>query len=186
MERLLVTWEGIDRAYAKRLGFKIYPSKTTCPRGSIFIRRVSDGNCLCKKCCEIRNKTTEVQNEWRRQHKDRVAKHKRKWNENNADAIKLKNRNYRKNNKAAVLSSTRARQLKKKMATPAWAELDKIKQVYLEAARLTEQTGIKHHVDHIIPISSLVVCGLHVHGNLQIITAEENVKKGCKFEDGGN
>jgi len=42
-------------------------------------------------------------------------------------------------------------------------------------------TGIQHHVDHIIPLSK---GGLHHPDNLQILTAEENLKKGAKLIPG--
>lgn len=59
-------------------------------------------------------------------------------------------------------------------AIPPWADLDKIKQIY---ARCPEG----HHVDHIIPLKGVNVCGLHVESNLQYLTAEENLKKSNKF-----
>ena len=45
---------------------------------------------------------------------------------------------------------------------------------YAESRRLTRETGITHHVDHIIPIAK---GGLHCQTNLQVLTAKENIEK---------
>lgn len=50
-----------------------------------------------------------------------------------------------------------------------------------EAERLTQETGIEYVVDHIIPLSSKIVCGLHWEGNLRVITDDENGHKGNKL-----
>ncbi len=42
---------------------------------------------------------------------------------------------------------------------------------------MTSETGIPHEVDHIIPISK---GGLHHQDNLQILTQQENRKKGVR------
>lgn len=63
-------------------------------------------------------------------------------------------------------------------AIPAWADASAIKAIYRKVAKTTRDTGITHHVDHIIPLLGKTVCGLHVENNLQIITATENRKKG--------
>lgn len=62
-------------------------------------------------------------------------------------------------------------------ATPVWANLSRIKEIY-------ETCPVGSHVDHIIPLIHPLVCGLHVHENLQHLTAEENLKKSNKFTPG--
>lgn len=57
-------------------------------------------------------------------------------------------------------------------------DLTKEQAYYLECERLTKETGITHHVDHIWPLSQ---GGPHVFYNLQVITADENLSKGNKY-----
>lgn len=57
-----------------------------------------------------------------------------------------------------------------------------IDDIYRRAQVLTAQTGVEYSVDHIVPINNAKVCGLHIPCNLQVITLEENLKKGNKFK----
>lgn len=69
-----------------------------------------------------------------------------------------------------------------RLATPKWANLYKVARIHHERARITAETGIPHHVDHIIPLQGLRVCGLNNEFNLRIITAAENCSKSNKYE----
>lgn len=86
-------------------------------------------------------------------------------------------RRWEKNNPHAVLAKTRAYQARKLLAMPAWANRDAIQRYYEEARRLTEQTGERMEVDHVVPLQSKIVCGLHVENNLQVIPWRENRAK---------
>lgn len=65
----------------------------------------------------------------------------------------------------------------KKHATPSWANATYIMDMYLIARICTEATGVKYQVDHIVPLRSKKVCGLHVEHNLQVITGADNHAK---------
>jgi 5-methylcytosine-specific restriction endonuclease McrA len=53
--------------------------------------------------------------------------------------------------------------------------------MYKTAITMTRITGEQYVVDHIVPLRSEVVCGLHVPWNLRVITREENLKKSNKL-----
>ena len=65
--------------------------------------------------------------------------------------------------------------------TPGWADLKAIARMYVEARRLTDESGVRHSVDHVIPLCGSKVTGLHVETNLQIITLEENIRKSNRW-----
>ena len=89
-----------------------------------------------------------------------------------------RNREWFANNKdkrAAYEGKRRAMQLQR---TPLWdPEASLITAKYQLAAMLSRETGIIHHVDHIIPLQGRKVSGLHVFTNLRVIPGSDNVKK---------
>lgn len=89
---------------------------------------------------------------------------------------------WRLNNKGHTNFLTRTRQAHVRRATPDWANVCAIKEMYVLAAKLTLESGVEHHVDHIIPLRGSQVCGLHTPDNLQVITKEHNLLKGNKYE----
>ena len=64
---------------------------------------------------------------------------------------------------------------------PAWANRFYIAEAYRLARIRTAATGIKHVVDHIVPLQSPLVCGLHVEANLQVIPESINASKGNRW-----
>ena len=83
---------------------------------------------------------------------------------------------YAKNNKGIINAISSRRRANKIIATPSWANLEKIKEIYKNCPK-------GYHVDHIIPLRSEYVCGLHVENNLQYLTAKENREKSNKIID---
>lgn len=65
---------------------------------------------------------------------------------------------------------------------PRWADLSKIAVLYKKAKEMERITGEAWHVDHVIPLQGVRVSGLHVHTNLQVLPARENIRKLNSFE----
>lgn len=116
----------------------------------------------------------EANPEWR-------AEYAKKFRAENKEYFQKYEYQYFIENKAKIYAKMARRRALKKHATVAWANHEKILEIYRQCVRLSEETGIEHHVDHIIPLTSKFICGLHVETNLQILTASENSSKLNKF-----
>lgn len=97
------------------------------------------------------------------------------------DKKKLYAQRYYAENKSDYFFRYAERLIKISIATPAWAKTEfegfAILELYDKARRLSKITGNPFHVDHIVPINSKLVCGLHCIDNLRVITAKENLSK---------
>lgn len=83
--------------------------------------------------------------------------------------------------KAAQCAKRRARKLN---ATPGWVDEDElflIEEAYHLASSRTKLTGIKWDVDHVVPLQSKRVCGLHTVFNLQVVPSSYNYRKHNKL-----
>ena len=109
---------------------------------------------------------------------------KEKWAENRErrrEVIRENNKKYSKTERGKVVSAQKEakRRALLKNQTPELTQeqVEQILTIYEECSRISAETGIPHEVDHIIPICR---GGLHHPDNLQILTMEENRKKGGK------
>ena len=133
-----------------------------------------------------RNKelTKERARQWALDHPEETAAKKAKWRINNRDQHNAINKEYKSKNLGRYAAHEAKRRSAKLKRTPRWltpSELERIQALYSIAAMFTRDSGIEHHVDHILPLQGTTVSGLHVYENLRIITAIENLKKSNKF-----
>lgn len=63
------------------------------------------------------------------------------------------------------------------LATPQWADCNAVLAFYEQAQLVSASTGVVHHVDHIVPLTSKHVCGLHCEANLQVLPGGDNISK---------
>lgn len=87
-----------------------------------------------------------------------------------------KNKEWLQNNREQARSQVNARRARVKQATPPWLDISTLLPIYKEAQIL----GLE--VDHIIPINHPSICGLHVPWNLQLLTHEDNLSKGNRYD----
>jgi hypothetical protein len=109
-----------------------------------------------------------------------MKKASKAWHERNPDYQS----NFYKAHKERYVAARARRRAAQESATPTWlTAIDKamIQEMYDVSEARYIQTGIKHHVDHIVPINGKGVAGMHVPWNLQVITAHENLSKGWRF-----
>ena len=156
----------------------------------------------CRECCKAKNKARynairperlAKQKKWSDANPDKRRKSCAARYERNGDSVRKQALEWAKNNpkrcnanarkhyrkypeKAADRSALRQSRLQ--FATPPWVDHEALLIFYREARAKTRETGIKYEVDHIHPIVSDILCGLHVPWNLQILTQFDNRSKG--------
>jgi 5-methylcytosine-specific restriction endonuclease McrA len=185
------------RAEAKAIGASHYFTGLPCKHGHIAPRKTKGA---CVDC---------LKEEWKEAAEKRIGYFK-EYNQSNAG--RLAKRNYYARNREAVIARAQARPDEQKtkykvgykernpelykelvnirrrrfrQATPKWLTVEHktdIRVLYRTAIELSRLTGGRYAVDHIVPLVSEVVCGLHVPWNLRVITQEENLKKSNRLD----
>ena len=105
---------------------------------------------------------------------ERVKKYRQKYYIDNKNKINSFMKNHYQNNKTYYYANLNKRRATKLLATPKFANLNKIKEIYKNCPK-------GYEVDHIVPLRGKTVCGLHVEWNLQYLTSTENRRKGNRF-----
>ena len=186
------------RTEAKATGAKYYFTGEPCKHGHIAPRKTKGA---CTECLKAEwQAAAETRAEYFREYnRNEVVKdRKHAWYQENREqviksaatrpAVQLREyRNaWKENNKVQVRADTKARRRKHRDATPKWLsrkQRSEIRQIYQIAITMTQTTGEQYVVDHIVPLRSEAVCGLHVPWNLRVITQDENLKKSNKLVD---
>jgi transcription elongation factor Elf1 len=114
------------------------------------------------------------------EHKDVVAFRNKAYREANKDKIKLLKQQHIANNRDLYAAYTAKRRAIKAQATPSWANDQDISAMYLLAS-ICNDAGLRVEVDHIVPLNSPNVCGLHCESNLQILPATLNNQKSNRY-----
>jgi hypothetical protein len=106
-------------------------------------------------------------NKYRELHKEEIREYLKLWRKENSDYIN----DY----------INKRRVLKINSMIMSGANIDKIRSIYKQCKDISEKTGIKHEVDHIIPLKGKNLKGTHHEENLQILLKDENRKKSNKI-----
>lgn len=197
-----------SRKEALSAGAKTYFTGKPCNKGNYDFRYSATGGCLCEECKNVRRQSCKnhYQNNkayYSKKHDDFYAKNgdsirlrRKQRGANNRDAEREGAKKYYwlnrdrciftaklwiKNNYERVVERNSVRRAKCKKATPAWANMEKINWIYRHAQLLNCWDGPRAEVDHIVPLVSDLVCGLHCEQNLQVMWKHENLKKGNRY-----
>ena len=115
---------------------------------------------------------------WRQANPEKAKAHSAAWCRTNPEKAKAKAAAWQKANPVYFAAHSKKRHAAKLQAIPKWFDEAKVLAIYARAAEKTKATGIPHHVDHIVPLQSPLVSGLHWHKNLRVLTAKKNAVKG--------
>lgn len=149
---------------------------------------------ICWTCHRESNKSYYHNN------KESRANYNKEWRDSNKDHIKAKSKTYyaenkshinqyvkgwREANKAVVRAYGAARRAVRKQAVPSWLtekQMREIDDFYVLARDCEAVSGQAYHVDHIVPLKGVNVCGLHVPWNLQVLPADINLSKHNNYD----
>lgn len=128
-----------------------------------------------------RDKKLISSRQWYEENKGRKLQTSEEWRKANPEKVKQAGSNWRRNNIFKSRRYGQDKRARKIRATPSWANKEYITIFYQIAIEEEKRISEKCHVDHIVPLKSDLVCGLHCEYNLQVLKYSENIKKGNRY-----
>lgn len=81
-----------------------------------------------------------------------------------------------------LFNHSRRRYVEQKiLATPPWVSHKEMMTLQRRKLEISAQSGIRHTLDHIVPLNHPMVCGLNVPWNIQIVPHWHNSRKSNAF-----
>lgn len=172
-----------ERHAAKLSGRTQYFTGKPCKNGHISERQTRNGVCVtCRRARKAATqaahpeKTKVALTSWKIKNHARTLAHRRNSYKRNKTKSYQRTLKWRVNNPGTVNAMTAKRRARKFKATPRWANHKAIKALYRACHSIPG-----YQVDHIVPLCSRIVCGLHCEANLQILPADQNRAKSNRF-----
>lgn len=146
----------------------------------VYRDRNADKVRAAKQRAYLRNREAILKKnkEYRDANKTAASARAKRYRESNKQAVAAQKKKWKDSNRDKSNAKTMARNAAKLQATPVWCNQESIIDFYSIARAFRIYTGDEYHVDHIVPLKSDIVCGLHCEANLQVLLASENISKG--------
>jgi len=144
-------------------------------------RKVREYMAKRRKIPHVKEKENAATKAYSDRNPEKQKARKKKYREENSEKVKLQISAWYKNNRGKCRASLARYRAAKLKATTSWADKENIKLIYVKARRLELWLDEDFNVDHIVPLQSEFVCGLHCEQNLQIITFTDNMVKGNRY-----
>ena len=168
--RLIMAQSKEERA-AKDKAYREANKERISAKGKAWYKANKESKIASSKAWNKDNHEKALENTraWKALHKEEVKTHSNNWGKVNPDKVNAK--------------TARRRALKLKLIPKHLKNCRVEKQRVLDIHKLclliSRATGIQHHVDHMWPLSDK---GPEWSGNMQIITAYENLSKGASVD----
>ena len=180
---------------AQRLGEKFYFTGKPCKEGHLEPRYTSSAECvICRRAKSMvrhNEKRDEILEQMKirgkekyhgdEKYKLKILEWQKQYREENRELRRESQRRYVENNKEKVKVGAIKYYYKRKKAVNTYSSDELTEFAFSEARELCnlrkEATGFNWEVDHVVPLISKKVCGLHKWTNFAVIPASVNRSK---------